>query len=307
MSSIVHVANGTPVGVPSADTIDIDSPAGAIGDILIFLIIHDVYSSGAIVANTPPITMNSIQDGSPQLGNDSRTALFWAEEDQAAARTFTFDWTTAQPGQGVVLRYRNHDATPIQAGSVVRRASESQTPDTVDQFGAAAIYMIAGDDGNLADDVVSPPSGYTERVSSGFGNAGVYIADRIYADDGYPYPHDPGDVGAHYPITGNGPFGAVGTYGISFVLTNDATDRTIADVVRDNNGVLTGGVNVALMKSDGETPPNYRRVDQVVSTAVTGAYSFTVSEDDDSTFRCVGTLEGSPDSFDVTSSELTPT
>lgn len=307
MASIAFVAVGTPVGVPSANTIDVDSPAGAIGDILIFLIIHDDYSQGAIVPNTPPITMNTIHDGSPQLGDDSRTALFWAEEDQAAARTFTFDWTTAAPGQGVVIRYSGQDTvTPIQAGSVLRRVGATQTPDDVDQFGAMNFYTLVGDDGNIVDDIVAPPSGFAERLVSGFGSAGVYIADEIHGSASYPYPHDPGDVGALYPTTGAGPFGSNGMYGITFVITNDSSDLTIAGVTRDNAGDPLGLVDVALMKSDGGSPPNYRMVDQVVSTITTGAYSFTVTEDTDAEFMCVGNLQGSPDTFDVTSSELAP-
>ena len=169
-----------------------------------------------------------------------------------------------------------------------------------------AFYMVCGDVTGIATDIVAPPVGYTQRVSSGLQGTALYIADRIYGEDGYPYPHAVGDVGAHYPDTGVGPFGSNGTYGMVFVMTNDDTARTISGVTRDNNGDPVGLVDVALLKSDGASPPNYFRVDEVVSTAVTGVYSFTVPEDSDARFMVVGNLQGSPDTFDVTTNELAP-
>lgn len=306
MALIVHVSTGAVV-TGSDLTMTIASPAGAIGDILTFWMIHDDFGDGAFVPNAPPITMNSIHDGSPQLGDDSRSAFFQAEEDQAAGRNFTFDWTTAEGFQGVCIRYRNQDTgTPIQAASVLRRASESMTPADVGQFGAMAFYFIGGDVPAIATDIVSPPTGYTQRLASGVNGTAMYIADRAYGEDGYPFPHAPGDVSAHYPDTGSGPFGSNGTYGVTFVMTNDATSRTISGVTRDNNGDPLGLVDVALLKSDGASPPNYARVDEVVSTAGTGAYSFTVLEDDEARFMIAGNLQGSPDTFDVGSNELAP-
>ena len=134
----------------------------------------------------------------------------------------------------------------------------------------------------------------------------MYIADRIYGDDGYPYAHPQEDVGAHYPNTGLGPFGSNGTVGVTFVLTNNDTSRTISGVTEDKDGNVLVSVDVALMKSDGASPPNYIKVDEVVSDGTTGAYSFTVLEDSDALFMVVGNLSGSPDRFDVTSSVLTP-
>lgn len=307
MSIIAHVATGTVV-TGSATTMTITSPAGAIGDILVFAMIHDDFSDGAFTPNAPPVTMNTILDGAPQLGDDSRAALFWAEETQAAGRAFTFDWTNAEGFQGVCIRYSGQDtATPIQAASALRRASESMTPADVGQFGSLAFYMICGDVTGIATDIASPPTGYTQRVQSGVNGTGLYIADRIYGDDGYPYPHAPGDVAAHYPDTGLGPFGSNGTHGMLFVMTNNDTSRTISGVTEDKDGNVLVSVNVALMKSDGASPPNYFKVDEVVSDGTTGAYSFTVPEDNDSLFTVVGNLPGSPDRFDVTSSVLTPT
>ncbi len=307
MSIITHVATGTIV-TGSAATMDIVAPAGAIGDVLIFAMIRDDYSDGAFVPNAPPVTVNTILSGDPQLGDDSRSALFWAEEDQAASRTYTFDWSATEGFQGVCIRYSGQDTvTPIQASSALRRSSESMTPAAVGQFGSLAFYMISGDVTSIAVDIDSPPDGYTLRVSSGLTGTGLYIADRVYGDDGYPYPHSVGDVAAHYPATGVGPFGSNGTHGMVFVLTNDATDRTISGVTEDKDGGVLVSVNVALMKSDGASPPNYFKVDEAVSDGTTGAYSFTVPEDNDSLFMVVGNLAGSPDRFDVTSSVLTPT
>lgn len=309
MASIVHVATGA-VATGSAATMTIVSPAGLSGDILTFWMIHDDFSDGAFVHDTAVpagITVNSIQDGSPQLGDDSRSAVFEVVENQDAGRDYKFDWSASEGFQGVCIRYRNPDTTtPVQAGSVLRRASESMTPADVGQFGAIAFYFIGGDVVGIADDVVSPPTGYTLRVSSGLNGTALYIADRIFGDDGYPYPHPQGDVAAHYPDTGVGPFGSNGTYGVTFVVTNDATSRTISGVTRDNNGDPIGLVDVALLKSDGASPPNYFRVDEVVSTAVTGAYSFTVPEDDEARFMVAGNLQGAPDTFDVSSNELAP-
>lgn len=307
MASIAFVAAGT-VATGTDTSVEVSSPAGAIGDILIFAMGHDDFSDGAFVPNTPPITMNTIHAGSPQLADDSLYALFWAEEDQAAARAFTFDFSLAEGWIAQVFRYSGHNTTtPIQAGSVLRRASESCQPANVSIFGSMGFVLVGGDVAAIATDITTPPTGYTTRSASTGNGMALYIADRIWGDDGYPYPVDPGDVSPLYPDTGVGPFGSNGTLSMSFVLAADTTTRTIAGITKDNSGTALGSVDVGLFKKDVSSPPDYVFVESQVSNAVTGAYSFTVEEDNDAQFMVVGNLQGSPDRMDTTTNELTPT
>lgn len=305
MSAVSLVATGAFV-TGSAATLSVSSPAGAIGDLLVFVMGHDDYSDGAFVPNAPPLTMNELISGAPQLADDSRYAVFWAIEDQAAGRSFTFDWAAVEGFAARCWRYVGHNATtPIQGGSV-RRALATQTPDSIDLYGSAAIYILGGDVAAISDDIASAPTGYTTRGQDSGNGMALYCADKIAGDADYPYPHEPGDVGAHYPDVGAGPFGSQGTIGMSFIIASAAVARTIAGVTKDNDGAVKASVDVSLFKRDGASPPDYVFVESQVSNG-SGVYSFTVEEDNDAQFVVVGNSDDSPDSMDVTSNDLQPT
>lgn len=307
MSIVAFVAAGT-LATGSSTSVIVSSPAGASGDLLVFVMGHDDFSDGAFVPNAPPITMTTVIDGSPQLADDSLYAIFVAEEDQAASRSFTFDFSLAEGWIARVFRYSGHDSTtPVQAGSALRRASETSVPVDVTLFGSMIFYVLGGDIVGIASDVAAAPSNFTQRAADTGNGMALYVADFILGDGGYPFPFDPGDVAAAYPNTGVGPFGSNGTINMTFVISSDPTARTIAGITKDKAGVALPSVDVALFKKDVASPPGYVFVDKQVSNGTTGAYSFTVEEDNDSQFLVVGNLQGSPDVMDCTTNELTPT
>lgn len=306
MSVLTHVATGAST-TGSAATLTVTSPAGASGDILLFFMVHDDFSDGAFSPSAPPITMNTVHDGSPQLADDSLAAVFWAQEDQAGGRGFTFTWTTAEGFIAICVRYSGHNSTPIQAASAVRRALATQTPADVAAYGSMLVYLISGDVVTIADDVAAPPDGFVERAAVSGNGVALYIADKIHnnvAD--YPFASDNGDVGAHYPDTGAGPFGSQGTVGLTFAVVADTTTRQIAGITKDNAGDALPSVEVALFREDGASPPGYVFVDKQTSDGVTGAYSFDVVEDNVAAFMVYGNLQGAPDVMDATTNELAP-
>lgn len=81
------------------------------------------------------------------------------------------------------------------------------------------------------------------------------------------------------------------------------TTYTISGITRDKNGNVLGSCEVTLFKSDTATPPVYTYIDNTTSNAVTGAYSFTVY-DQDARYMVYSIKDDIPHVFDATDNEL---
>lgn len=283
VSSLIYNASGT--------SVVITTPAGSIGDLVVFFMTHDTYASGAFTPSSPPITITTIHDGSPQLSDNSRQAIFWGIEDQAAGRDFTFTFTSAQEFGAVCIRFSGHDgSTPIQSGSLARKEGRAFAPTAANNLGDMFVGFVGAD--TL---LVSPtaPEDWTERFDGGGTGVGLYGATK--PADTYPFPEQHTSLDT-----------SEGAYtGYGFVINNGAAGFTIEGVTKDKDGSVLVSCEVALFKATGDTPPLYYWVASTTSDGSTGAYSFTVFENP-SMFMVYSIKDDTPHVFDATDNVLTP-
>lgn len=287
----VSVAAVGTVATGTTDTLVVTTPAGSIGDLVVFFLSHDDYSDGVWAASGPPISITTIHDGSPQLFDDSRQTILRGIEDQAAGRDFTFTIAATEEAIGVCIRFSGHDgSTPIQSGSVVRRKGAAFAPTAANQLGDMFVGFI-GTDSSVSSPTI--PTDWTERIHSGGSGSSIYIGTK--PADTYPFPEQ------HMTLDYQNP----SFTGYGFVITNGAAGYTIEGITKDKYGAVLVSCEVALFKEVGGTPPTYAFADSVISDGSTGAYSFTVFENP-AKFMVYSIKDDTPHVFDVTDNVLTP-
>ncbi|NJL70767.1 MAG: LamG domain-containing protein [Candidatus Competibacteraceae bacterium] len=274
----------------------ITTPAGAIGDLVVFCMMHDTYGTpGAFVPSTPPVALTTIHSGVPQLGDDSRFSAFWGIEDQAEARAYTFTTSVAEDLRGFCLRFGGGivTAAPILAGSAVRDGGPGCPALVGTKPGQIAVHCVSADASNIIPS--SPEPGWTERIESNVNNNAIYCETKVLS--AYPLVASSGTTGNGTSTT------APGTVSHAFVIDIDATSYEVAGVTRDASGTPVGSVQVSLFKHGGSGVFEY--IGTQLSNATTGAYSFTVYEHPAS-FMVYAHLAGSPNTFDCSDRDLTP-
>jgi hypothetical protein len=294
--AVAVVAVGS-VATGSGTSLAITTPAGSSGDLVVFFMVHDDYSDGAWSASSPPVTITTIHDGSPQTGDDSRSGTFWGIEDQAGGRSFTFIFSVAEGFAGVCIRFSGHDATtPIQAGSVVPGIFELIPSTNADRYGdmfVGAIYADTSFSGSTT------PTDWAGRIDGGTGTAFIFIATK--PADTYPFPETHAFLGID-----DGLGGAPGETALAFVIAQDTgVSYTISGVTKDKDGSVLVSCEVALFKDIGGSPPAYQYVASVTSDAGDGTYSFTVYENP-SSFMVYSIKDDTPHVFDATDNVLQP-
>lgn len=291
---VAYVAKGS-VSNGTDNSVEVTSPAGAIGDLLIAFMTHDDYSQGAFTAGGP-LSWTAIHDGSPQRGNDSRSAIFWAIETQAAGREFTWSFTNADGWSAVIVRYSGHDATtPIQAGSTSRDGGLFIPATDADYYGDMFIGFIATDKSMSG---ISTPTGWTLRGISNISTA-YFRTYEMAVTDSYPFPHTLQELGLDHTST---------TYGdyvcYSFVIAADLTSYTISDTTKDKDGVALGSCECQLFKRVSST--NIQYVGNTTSHATTGAFTFTTYNDNDTDKFFVVSFKSTGEVHDCTYYDMDP-
>ena len=302
--AVAYVATGSVVNGKST-TRAITSPAGSINDLLIFMLVHDDWSRGPMDdAPTGGVTLTSISDGDPQLGDDTRTQLWWGKEDQTAGRAYTFGTLSvgADENSGVCIRYSGqHLTTPIQAGSLIRGGGPNLRGGlSGNVFGGMFVGAMGSDTQWVMDPAPTAPTGtnWSVRVA----NVGNRFARMSYFDrpvDTYPIPQVLEDLHLDGDTTRYGQ-----SHSSMFVIAPAETSRTIEGITKDNAGSVLGSVVVSLFKDKGSGVFEY--CDTTTSHSGTGAYSFTVLNDDESLFWVYGRKDDSPHVFDCSDPVLAP-
>lgn len=304
---VAHVATGTVAFDTSGtdNTPAIVSPAGAIDDLLLCFLNHDQHFDGAFSNTDGALSWTAVDDGATFLGDDSLGAVFFAKEDQAAGRTFDWTFDTVEQHSGVIIRYSGqHLTTPIQSGSLLRRDGGAAKDVSIDTLGAMGIYCLFSDATIAWLDLDSAPHGYTQRVNSRETSTCVYIADRVFDEDDYPYASVVPTV-AWFGKTVDALFSTSAYWNIHFVLAPAVTDYTLSGATKDKDGNALGSCTVELWKET--AGGDIRFIASTTSHASTGAYSFTVPNDTDAKFRTLAYKDDTPHVFDVTDRVLQPT
>jgi hypothetical protein len=87
------------------------------------------------------------------------------------------------------------------------------------------------------------------------------------------------------------------------IYGNYRASYEIAGVTKSKNGNILGSCEVTLFKADTASPPNYTQIAKTVSDAATGAYSFTVY-DQDARYMVYSIKDDTPHVFDATDNVL---
>lgn len=291
--TITHVATGE-LASGIGTTCTITSPAGSIGDLVLFFMIHDDYSQGAWAPSTPPITLTSVHDGSPQIGDDTRFAIFWGTETQEAGRTFDFTFAVLDGYTGVCIRYSGHDTTtPIQVTS--RETGPWIVGTDADYYGDMFISFVGGDS-NVS--TFTTPTGWTHRVTSSFSTAYFCIHDKSATT--YPFPMVLDDYGLQRTHTTDGDFQTL-TFVIADALSSSAT---ITGTTKDKDGDVLGSCEVHCFKRVSSSDIQW--VGSTTSNAETGAYTFTFYNDTDAKFFVVAFEASGTHRMDATDYVLQP-
>lgn len=300
--SIVAVGS---VATTTGTTLSVTTPAGAVGDLVVFFLVHDDYSDGILAPISPPITMTTIHNGQPQLGDDSWTGMYCGIETQTAGRAFSFGTLTlSEENKGVCIRFSGHDpTTPIGSGiAAVQQVAGFRFAGGISAIRPGDMFIgVVGSDGTLSSP--TPPADWDQRVSSSATNYSLYIATRDCDNlNFYPFPYeiDQTTIGAASASAGD-------ATGYTFVIRKDTSETyTISGVTKDKNGSPLGSCEVALLKEVGGMPPQYRFVACTTSDPSTGAYSFQVYENE-ARFMVYCIKDDSPHVFDASDNVLQPT
>ena len=275
----------------------IPTPAGSIGDLVLFILVHDDFSDGNLLPISEPITLTEIiPSQSTQLCGDFRANCYWGIEDQAAARDFQFGTLTGtEEVKGVCLRFAGVvSAAPILAGTPVRQSACQLPSLTATKAGQWFVQMMLGDTLINGANNLAAPSGWTERVDSLATSYSIYVMTKPVTTE-------------ELILTSFGPTGTATTgcgYGFGFVLDVDSpTAYTISGVTKDAAGTALGSCTVVLLKDAGTN--DWKQVATQTSNATTGAYSFTVY-DNDAKYMVIAYKGDTPHVFDVTDYVLQP-
>jgi len=306
MATVTHIATGTAT-VPgsTATTIDIVSPAGAADDLLVFFIVHDDYSDGPISTATGGVSLTEVSFGGGvtpwNIGDDVGGTIWWGKEDQTAGRTYTFGTlSNAEEIIGGCVRYRGqHLTTPIEAASIREEAQNGGfiLPASAANYGSMMVSAHFNDNYWSGDFAVVPPA-LTERFNIEKSNY-LHLLVGDLAATTHPFPVANLDLGSE---TATSPY--QDGFQRAFTIAPAITAYTITGVTKDNAGSVLGSMVLSLFKSKGSGVFEY--VATTTSNAGTGAYTFTVNNDNAANFMVYGIKEDSPHVFDATDFTLTP-
>lgn len=272
----------------SATTLpNVASPAGASGDLLIAMVVNDgrSVSGAARPIDTSHSTGNQINwteigDNTVAGPDDTGNSFFWVIEDQAASRTWTMGTLspTAEQMSAVILRFDGHDGTtPVDV-------SETRFPlilmEGIRNFsvvspGAMGVWALTAD--TTSTNVVDGPIGYTSQIANGGrNNARIEVETKQYLEADHPFPVL---VPALTPDVDNNLVANV----THFIINPAVSTDTITGVTKDKDGNIIVSAEVNLLKDTGSGV--YVYVATATSDGVTGAYSFTVTNDTDANFQ----------------------
>jgi hypothetical protein len=302
--AVAHVATGADVH-GTTNTPAMDSPSGDIGDLLIAVVMHDDHSDGAISNTDGALTWTTIYDNATRLGDDIRSLIVWAIEDQEAARTFNWTFTTAEQWGAIILRYSGVYAdVPIQVDSLETRTMETVKTLTVTNPGSMGFFFCLSDSFVESLDGDGPKTGWTERESHYVDQQAMFLMDRAYGLDDYPYPITESQIG-YVGKTADNSTSEGSRHCGAFVIAPPASTATISGVTKDKDGSALGSCETYLMKENA-AGDEVMFVAKTTSHVSTGAYSFTVVNDTDALFFVYSFKDDSPHVFDVTDHVLTP-
>jgi len=305
MAVVAHIATGAGALESSSTTIDIVSPAGAVDDLLVFFILHDDFSVGPITTATGGVSVTEVSFGGGvtvwQMGDDSAPTIWWGKEDQTAGRTYTFG-TLSTPDQivGGCVRYRGqHLTTPIEAASIREEAGHGNMllPASAATYGSMMCSMHANDD-YWAGAFKEVAPALTERFDLNQTNAAIMLVGDLAATT-HPFPVTFPDLGSETTT-----YAYQGGLQRAFTIAPAITAYTLVGVTKNNAGSVLGSMVLSLFKSKGSGVFEY--VATTTSDAGTGAYTFTVNNDNAANFMVYGIKEDSPHVFDATDFVLTP-
>jgi len=297
---VAFVAVGTAVTGVGTQAI-VTSPAGAVDDLLVFLLGHDDYSDGVWTPASPPLTMTTI-DSNQQRGDDSRANAIIAKEDQAGARAFTFDITASEEFSGICMRFSGqHLTTPYTADSRVISAGVGAAKTIEPNFpGGMALYYYHSD--SASGDTTSNDSDWTHRAQASRQNSTITCWSQPVTADFYPFNNSKTfkQSGDPFSTTNNG----YAVQSTSWVINPAETTATISGITKDKDGTALGSCKTALFKRIASG--NVQFVEEVTSNASTGAYSFTLTNDVEAKFFVYSFKDDTPHVMDATDHVLTP-
>ena len=308
MSVVTHIATGS-AATANATTLDITSPAGAVDDLLVFFIINDDYSDGPISTATGGVSLTEVTfsgGATPyNLGDDCGGTIWWGKEDQEAGRTYTFGTLgSSEELLGGCVRYPGqHLTTPIEAASIREHAGNGGfiLPASAANYGSMMVCIDFNDD-YWAGQFKTMADGLTERFDM---NNGYYLHCLVgdLAATTHPFPVTNPDLGSQPAF--DSPVRPYQTgFHRAFTIAPAITAYTLTGVTKDNAGSVLGSMVLSLFKSKGSGVFEY--VATTTSNAGTGAYTFTVNNDNAANFMVYGIKEDSPHVFDATDFVLTP-
>ena len=276
-------------------TESLPTPAGLAGDLVLFLLVHDDFSDGNLAPISPAVTLTEIiPNQTTQFAGDFRCNCYWGIETQGGTRDYTFGTTIgSEEIRGICLRFSGIDATtPILSGTPIREGGLAFVDLTATQAGQMFVEIMFRDANMI---VRTPKTGWNERVDSQAGGASIYCATKPVTTEELtvrsPTPR-------HTGVSGFG-------YGFGFVLDQTGeTARTVAGVTRDQAGDVLVSCQVSLFKHLGSGA--YAYIATQVSDGTTGAYTFTVY-DNPASYMVYAHKDDSPNVFDASSNNLTPT
>lgn len=300
--AVTHIATGTGVEVTSTTTIDVVSPAGAIDDLLVFFVLHQDHSDGPLTGSGG-VTLTEIGTDTTNYGDDVGMRLWWGKEDQTAGRTYTFGTLgSTEEIVGGCVRYRGqHLTTPIEAASIRNTPGKGTMvlPATVAEYGSMMV-SVEGSDSYWEGvyDQVGP--GLTERYDLRAASSAFLLVGDLAATT-YPFPVSNPDLNS---VSSSNLYPYFGGRQKAFTIAPAITAYTITGITKDNAGSVLGSMVLSLFKSKGSGAFEY--VSTTTSDAGTGAYTFTVNNDNAANFMVYGIKEDSPHVFDATDFVLTP-
>lgn len=276
------------------------SPAGSSGDLIISFLVHDDHSDGAFSNTDGNLTQTEIESTTDSNRDDSRFACFWAIEDQAGGRSFTWSFTTGEEWLAVILRFSGHHATTPIGNSVIHPGTAISSLD-VAAPGAMGVGFSGAD--GIQTGRVTAGSGWTNRVDHNVTTADIQIFTRPYTEDHYPYPFTETQAALYFLTDADTTSSA--TRILQFVIEPIISNLTLSGVTKDKDGAALGSCDVFLLKemSGGN---DFKQVGNTTSNVSTGAYSFTVPNDSDARFLVIARKADSPHVFDVTDWVLAP-
>jgi len=299
--AVSFVGNGA-IARGTDNSVEVSSPAGSVGDLLIAFMFHDDWSDGAFSNSDGALTWTTIIAHDTATADDSRGYTAWAVEDQTGAREFTFGFTNVEGWVAMILRFSGqHGSVPIDVSESIIGSFTAVGEVVIPERGAMGIYAVMSDGTSQTYLDSLTPKGHTLIINDDGFYGTLALFRRAFGADDYPYPHK-----EHMSIE-IGEFGNHNTTCTSFycVIAPTISNATISGVTKDNDGSVLGSCETYLMKENA-AGDEVMFVAKTTSHSGTGAYSFTVANDTDALFFVYSFKDGSPNVFDCTDHVLAP-